>query len=188
MAILSIRTLAAKRRAPTPSILCARNSALARSFAGWPSGRQRRSAHDLFCVLALACDQSEISSVVLSRSPVLTDAELVDCAAIGDVYAQIALARRSRLGVSVAAALAEIGQREAVVALAGNLDADLSPSVLSRIGERFGEDAETREALLMRPWLPSTLRCDLVVAAAKALSHFVSARDWLCAEKAERIT
>jgi uncharacterized protein (DUF2336 family) len=139
-------------------------------------------------VLALACDQSEVSSVVLSRSPVLTDAELVDCAAIGDVYAQIALARRPRLGVSVAAALAEIGQREAVVALAGNLDADLSPSVLSRIGERFGEDAEAREALLMRPSLPSTLRCDLVAAAAKALSHFVSARDWLSAEKAERIT
>src|SRR5476649_837544 len=40
-------------------------------------------------VLALASDQSEVSSVVLARSPVLTDAELVDCAAIGDVHAQI---------------------------------------------------------------------------------------------------
>ena len=60
-------------------------------------------------VLALASDQSEVSSVVLARSPVLTDAELVDCAAIGDARAQIALARRPRLSVSVAAALAEIG-------------------------------------------------------------------------------
>src|SRR6202046_1368989 len=59
-------------------------------------------------VLALACDQSEVSSVVLARSPILTDAELVDCAAIGDVRAQIALTRRSRLSVSVSAALAEI--------------------------------------------------------------------------------
>jgi uncharacterized protein (DUF2336 family) len=139
-------------------------------------------------VLALASDQSEISSVVLARSPVLTDAELVDCAAIGDVHAQIALARRPRLGVSVAAALAEIGQREAVIALVGNLDADLSQQALFRIAERFGEDAETREALLMRPSLPAPLRCDLVAAAAKALSEFVAARDWLSVERADRIT
>jgi uncharacterized protein (DUF2336 family) len=139
-------------------------------------------------VLALACDQSEVSSVVLARSPVLTDAELVDCAAIGDVHAQIALARRPRLGVSVAAALAEIGQRGAVIALAGNLDADLSCSILFRIAERFSEDGEVREALLMRPSLPSTLRCDLVAAAAKALTDFISARDWLSGSRIERIT
>jgi uncharacterized protein (DUF2336 family) len=138
-------------------------------------------------VLALACDQSEVSSVVLARSPVLTDADLVDCAAIGDVRAQTALAHRPRLGVTVAAALAEIGQREAVIALAGNLDAELSRSVLFRIVERFGGDAEAREALLMRPSLPSTLRCDLVTAAAKALSNFVASCGWLGAERADRI-
>src|SRR5450631_1276731 len=54
-------------------------------------------------VLALACDLSEVSSAVLARSPVLTDAELVDCAAIGDVRARIALAGRPRLSASVAA-------------------------------------------------------------------------------------
>jgi uncharacterized protein (DUF2336 family) len=138
-------------------------------------------------VLALACDQSEVSSVMLARSPVLTDAELVDCAAVGDGRAQAALARRPRLGMSVAAALAEIGQREAVIALAGNFDADLSQSVLLRIVERFGDDAEAREALVMRPSLPSQLRCDLVDAAAKALSDFVAACDWLGADRAERI-
>jgi uncharacterized protein (DUF2336 family) len=138
-------------------------------------------------VLALACDQSEVSSVVLARSPILTDAELVDCAAIGDVRAQIALARRPRLSVSVSAALAEIGQREALIALAGNLDADLSQGVMKRMVERFGEDPEMREALLTRPWLPPMLRCDLVAATAKALSRFVAQCDWLSAERAERI-
>ncbi len=138
-------------------------------------------------VLALACDLSEVSSVVLARSPVLSDAELVDCAAIGDVRAQAALARRPRLGVGVSAALAEIGQKEAVTALACNLDADLSPGVLQRIVERFGEDAEVREALLTRPWLPPMLRCELVAAAAKTLSAFVARCNWLSAERAERI-
>ena len=91
------------------------------------------------------------------------------------------------LSVSVSAALAEIGQREAVISLAGNLDADLSQGVLQRIVERFGEDAEMREALLTRPWLPPMLRCDLVAATAKALSRFVAQCDWLSAERAERI-
>ena len=35
-------------------------------------------------VLALANDQSAISSIVLGRSPVLPDAELIDCAAVAD--------------------------------------------------------------------------------------------------------
>src|SRR5262249_31153757 len=41
-------------------------------------------------VSVLACDQSEIAAPVLGYSPLLTDAELIDCAAIGDVYAQSA--------------------------------------------------------------------------------------------------
>jgi uncharacterized protein (DUF2336 family) len=161
-----------------PSALVRR--ALAEALAG---------AHDAphHIILALACDQPEVSSVVLARSPVLTDAELVDCAAIGDARVQTALARRSRLSVGVATALAEIGQREAVIALAGNLDADLSPGAMRRIAERFGEDGEAREALLARPWLPSTLRCDLVAATAKALSDFVAGCDWLGGERARRI-
>ena len=138
-------------------------------------------------ILALACDQSEVSCVVLARSPVLTDAELVDCAAIGDGRAQAALARRPRLSVGVAMALAEVGEREAVIALARNLDANLSPMVMRRIAGRFGEDAEAREALLARPWLPSTLRCDLVALTANALSDFVAACDWLGAERARRV-
>lgn len=93
----------------------------------------------------------------------------------------------ARLNVGVAAALAEIGEREAVIALAGNHEADLSHGVMRRIVERFGEDAEAREALLARPWLPAALRCDLVAATAKALSDFVADCAWMGAERARRI-
>ena len=34
------------------------------------------------CVAVLANDQSDIASIVLSRSPVLTDGELIDCATV----------------------------------------------------------------------------------------------------------
>jgi uncharacterized protein (DUF2336 family) len=33
--------------------------------------------------VALANDQNDIAALVLSRSPVLSDADLVDCAALG---------------------------------------------------------------------------------------------------------
>ncbi len=138
-------------------------------------------------VLALAGDQSEVASVVLERSPALADAELVDCAAVGDVAAQAALARRPRLAASVAAALAEIGQREAVLVLAGNLEADLPESALWRIFERFGDDAEAREALTSRSRLPPALRNELAAATARALADFAARCDWLSPERAERI-
>jgi uncharacterized protein (DUF2336 family) len=138
-------------------------------------------------VLALACDQSEVASVVLARSPALTDAELVDCAAVGDVVAQSALARRPRLAVGVAAALAEIGARDAALALADNLETDLPAGALWRIFERFGEDAEMREALLTRASLPPALRNELAAATARALAGFAVRCNWLSEQRAERI-
>ena len=56
-------------------------------------------------ILALAGDQSDVAAAVLQRSPVLTDADLVDCAALADVVAQCAIARRPNLGRGAAAAL-----------------------------------------------------------------------------------
>jgi uncharacterized protein (DUF2336 family) len=139
-------------------------------------------------VVALANDQAEVAAPILNKSPRLTDADLIDCAAIGDCASQIAIATRLRVSAAVAAAIAEVGAREAVVALIGNDGADTPDFSLARIIERFGEDGETREALLHRGDLPVTLRAKLVDAAANALTRFVVSRDWLSAERAERAT
>jgi uncharacterized protein (DUF2336 family) len=139
-------------------------------------------------VLALANDQSTISSIVLGRSPLLSDAELIDCAAIGDAFAQAAIALRPRLSMSVSAALAEVGSREALIALAVNPGADIAEFSLRRMIERFGADGEVREALLSRPDMPPVLRSALVQATAQALSAFVTSRSWLSPERAERVT
>ena len=135
--------------------------------------------------LALANDQSEVAAAVLARSPVLTDAELVDCAAIGDVVAQCAIARRPTLGAGPSAALAEIAQRDAAIALIGNLGADVPAGALRRLLERFGDDEDAREALLQRPSLPVSLKVDIAMAAAKALSE--SSAEWLGRGRAERM-
>lgn len=154
--------------------------AMAESFAS-----AREAPHHI--VLALADDQSDISSIVLSRSPILSDSELIDCAAIGDAIAQSAIALRPVLSVAVAAAIAEVGAREALISLAVNPSVELPAFSMHRMIERFGFDGEMREALLTRRNLPATLRADLVAATAAALTAFVTGCDWLSPERAQRL-
>ena len=66
---------------------------------------------------------------------------MIDCAAIGDCASQIAIATRLRLSAAVAAAIAEVGAREAVVALIGNDGADTPDFSLARYIERLGMDS-----------------------------------------------
>ncbi len=138
-------------------------------------------------VVALAADQSDVAAPVLARSSVLGEADLIDCAAIGDAFAQTAIALRPGLTAPVAAAIAEVGAREALIALAINTAAELRPFSMKRMIERFGDDAELREALLARSDLPLALRHDLAVATSAALAAFVTARGWLGGERAERL-
>src|SRR5215470_7282420 len=71
-------------------------------------------------ILALAGDQPEIAAIVLERSPLLNDADLVDMVGGGTAPVQIAIARRLDLPRSVAAAIAEVGCPEACLTLAEN--------------------------------------------------------------------
>ena len=83
-------------------------------------------------ILALAADEPEAAAPVLQHSPVLTDADLVDCIATGDAEAQTALALRPNLPPRAKAALAEIGQCDAVLALIGNVEIDCPAELLGR--------------------------------------------------------
>lgn len=161
---------------PAPSV----RKALAEAFA---------SAQDapIAIVVALANDQSDVASPILSRSPLLGDGELIDCAAIGDAFAQAAIALRASVSPSVAAAIAEVAAREPLIALAVNPGADIPEFSMRRMVERFGSDGELREALLSRPGLPPSVRSDLVAATASALSQFVVGCAWLSSERADRV-
>ena len=178
----------AGQRAEAEQILCA--------MLDDPSPLVRRSLAESFAssleapraiVLGLALDQSDISAVVLSRSPLLTDAQLIDCASVGDSVAQAAIALRPELSPAVAAALAEIAGREALIALAVNEGANLPEFAMRRMVERFGSDAELREALLGRPWLPGAVRAALAASAARQLADYAVERNWLSPARSERI-
>ena len=139
-------------------------------------------------VSMLAADHSDVALPVLARSPLLSDAELIDCATIGDILCQCAVASRQGLSAGVSAALAEIGGPDAAIMLARNETADLTQPVLRRLIERFWDDGAVREAILARPNLPAVLRAELVAATARALSAFVTACSWLPEERARRAT
>ncbi len=138
-------------------------------------------------VLALADDQASIAALVLARSPVLCDAELIDCAATADALAQTAIAGRASLSAPVAAALAEIAAPAALRVLASNRAAPLPEFSIRRMVERHGEDAALREALLTRSNLSPGVRLDLVGATTRALATFVTGCNWITPDRMVRV-
>jgi uncharacterized protein (DUF2336 family) len=136
-------------------------------------------------VQALASDNCDIAAVVLARSPLLIDAELVDFVATCDGALQATIATRAPLRRAVAAAIAEVGSAEACLVAIENPYADVAPASIARIVERFGHLGAIREALLGRPDLPLAARQSLVRQLSSALVNFVADRNWLARDRAE---
>ena len=155
--------------------------ALAETFAD-----EARAPHHL--IVGLADDQASIAAIVLRRSPLLSDAELIGCAVTAESLAQVAIASRPSLSVSVSAALAETGAADALIVLARNPGASLDTPSIRRMVARHGGEAELREALLARPELPPGVHVDLVTATTAALAAFVNERNWLSNERMKRVT
>src|SRR5215831_7000182 len=124
---------------PSPLVRRAMAEALASSSEAPPA-----------VILALAGDQPEIAAIVLERSPLLLDADLVDSVGSGTETMQVAIARRHDLPRTVAAAIAEVGTPEACLSLIENETADIPPFSFDRIVARHGHLAAIRETLLTR--------------------------------------
>jgi len=136
---------------------------------------------------ALVNDQPDIAVVVLERSPLLLDSDLVDAIAVGSAEMQCAIARRMYLPASVSAAIAEVAGPEACLTLIENSGADIATFSLDRIVARFGHLAAIRESLLSWPDLPAATRHTLVMRLTQALTGFVVARNWLEEGRAQRV-
>jgi len=138
-------------------------------------------------IYALAADQPEIAALVLERSPLLLDADLVDAVATQGSSAQCAIARRAEVPRSVAAAIAEVGSAEACLVLLENPGTQIAQFSIDRIVERFGHLAPIREVLLAGEGLPASTRQALVAKLSETLAEFVVARDWLNEDRARRV-
>ena len=156
----------------------------------------RRAMADVFArsceapaaiVQALALDQPSVALPILEHSPLLIDADLVDIVATGDGEVQCAVARRMHLPPSVCAAIAEVGCAAAALELIENAYAELAPFSWDRIVERHGHLAAIRESMLVLEDLPAATRVALVAKLSDTLAQFVVAKNWLSADRAERI-
>lgn len=162
---------------PSPKVRLAIACAMAHSVAA-----PRPIVH------ALTRDQLEVASRIVAFSPVLSDGDLVDIVADCLPEIQRVVAMRETVSMAVSAAIAEIGEWQAVCDLLENPGARVAAVSARRIVERFGDVAEIRSALLARPDLPGDVRHGLVVRIGDALAAAPFVRSALGEARVERIT
>ena len=137
---------------------------------------------------ALASDQPEIAALVLGRSPLFADGDLIDRVATGPAVLQAVIAGRPRLRMGVAAAIAEVGAAEACLALLENGSAEIASLSFRRMAERHGDLPQIREALVADPRLPPDCRHMLVVKVSEALQRSPLVIALMGSARAEQVT
>ncbi|MEZ5872713.1 MAG: DUF2336 domain-containing protein [Nitratireductor sp.] len=138
-------------------------------------------------IMALACDSVAISSLVLSRSPLLVDAELIDIAATGACEQQFAVASRYKPSQAVCDAIATHSQAKACLELLCNETADISRNALHVLSERFGDNADIRGLLVQRPELQPRTRVLLLEKLSIAYGEEAERADGMSPVRKEQL-
>lgn len=120
-------------------------------------------------ISALAADQPEVAAVVLVRSPLLKDADLIERVVSGATATQCLIADRPAVSMELSAAIAEIGEADACRALVANHGAHIAALSFRRMAERHGHIPVLREALIADRRLPADCRHMLLVKLGEAL-------------------
>ena len=120
-------------------------------------------------VTALAADQPEVAGLILARSPLLTDADLIERVEHGQKATQTLIADRPCVSMAVSAAIAELGDADACSVLLTNAGAQIASLSFRRIAERHGHVASVRECLVRDDRLPADCRHMLLVKLSEAL-------------------
>lgn len=135
----------------------------------------------------IANDRFFVAEPVLRQSPVLTTAQLVDLVAIGEPDVRVAIAGRKNVCLSVSAAIAEVCDEGACLALLRNSDADILEDTLRTIVARFGDRQDVRAELLGWPDLPIDIRHELLSRLGTALKVMVGDSAWMGEKRVETL-
>jgi uncharacterized protein (DUF2336 family) len=138
-------------------------------------------------ISALASDQPEVAARVLARSPLLTDADLIDRVAGGQKATQKLIADRPVVSMALAAAIAEIGEPEACAVLLANSGADIASLSFRRMAERHGHLPLVREPLIADRRLPADCRHMLLVKLGETLKGSPLVLALMGAARADRV-
>jgi uncharacterized protein (DUF2336 family) len=123
--------------------------------------------HEL--ILLLADDQIEVARLILARSPVLSDADLIHVIEKGSENHQITVAERPAIGVTVSAALARSECEAAIIALLRNRTAKIAAETFELLSDRARRLARLQEPLSRRPDLPPEIAHKLYIWVSGAL-------------------
>ena len=115
----------------------------------------------------LSRDPIEVAAPVITRSPMLTEADLLALVAELGPEHQIAVGRRKALLASVIEAVLEQGEPAALAALAGNTSAPLAPEHLDRLVGMAARLPALRAPLARRRDLAPELRTALLAAPGR---------------------
>jgi uncharacterized protein (DUF2336 family) len=130
--------------------------------------------HDV--ALALARDVDAVALPMLQNSAVLTDEDLIEIVRHADPGKQVAIAGRKSVSASLADALVESNNPDAVATLVKNEGAELGDEALSRVVDKFGAMTKIQEPLAARKTLPATVVERLVALASDSLHEFIVKR------------
>ena len=137
---------------------------------------------------ALSCDQPDVAGLIIGRSPLLSDSDLIERVCAGDPAIQTLVAGRPSISTLVSAALAEVAELPACLVLARNSGADIATISFRRMIERHGGSAEMRQALLAHADLPADCRHMLLVKVGEALKTSPLLTRLIGPARAERVT
>jgi uncharacterized protein (DUF2336 family) len=138
-------------------------------------------------ILALADDVAEIANTVISRSPLLSDTDLIDIAHRAGASGRAAIAARPHVSAVVTAAFTEIGEPAEIELLLKNQEAQFSGNVLLQLARRLGDDGPIREILLARTDLPAAARQVLIEKVGETLANWGLVQASLTPRKIERV-
>ncbi|MGX5831903.1 DUF2336 domain-containing protein [Mesorhizobium sp. 43Arga] len=138
-------------------------------------------------ISALASDQPEVAGVVLARSPLLTDADLINRVAASQKATQKLIADRPVVSMALSAAIAEIGEAEACAVLLANSGASIASLSFRRMAERHGHLPQVREALISDIRLPADCRHMLLIKLGETLKTSPLVMALMGAARADRV-
>jgi uncharacterized protein (DUF2336 family) len=131
----------------------------------------RHLPHDV--ALRLAQDVEAVALPVLTDSPVLIDADLIELVHRGPAGKQEAIARRSDVSEQVADTLVSIGSEPAVAALLGNAGARIAEASLGVAIDRFADSERVKASMVHRAGLPASIAERLVVLVSDKLQSYL---------------
>ncbi len=122
-------------------------------------------------ITALARDQAEIAGLVIGRSPVIGERDMIERARNASSQLQCLIAARPEVPHRLALALARNGSAQCAATLLANANARVDADVRQVLVDRFADVPAVRGALLDRAGLEPHLRYRLLKAAGAALAE-----------------